>query len=172
MKSKLLVYLMVALFVPPMGASAAWVECPPDKTMATVVNPAGKLIEICVSDEAIDNVGGSGSVVIPDICPCFTLEYVSDVLTNGTFVCNLLEGATVELEKPCTAVACYGEGDFISAARCPDCDDSDPWCWFDLGGGAALVLYYNVCHHELGATVFCTEAEIRACEAMLQIYAD
>jgi len=77
MKGKIIIGSFIALVI---TAIVVWAqpnrECPDGKTAITIVNPAGKVIEICVPDHVAEagNIGGGNDIVIPATCPCFTLE--------------------------------------------------------------------------------------------------
>jgi len=54
----------------------SFAECPDGKNMVTITRQPGKVIEICVPDDAVDQIGDRSNVVVPVVCPCFTPEDV------------------------------------------------------------------------------------------------
>lgn len=83
--------------------------CPTDKTEVTIVNPAGKVITVCVPEAAVPSLGGGGEVVIPASCPCFSQEDI-DIASSldPTLMCRVEPGVN-KIGEPCAYARCVGE---------------------------------------------------------------
>ena len=64
-------------------STASLAECASNKVAVTLVNPAGKIIELCLPDNAISGIeqgaSNTGTQTILGHCPCFTQEEVEAV---------------------------------------------------------------------------------------------
>jgi hypothetical protein len=108
--------IIISLVLLTTGTALA--ECPEGKTEITIVNPARKVIEICVPDEAIPGIenenDNSGSTIIPAICPCFTQEEIEVAFsTDPTFTCYPIEEGTTLGSEPCYSIECFNSDDTI-----------------------------------------------------------
>ena len=114
MKGKIIIGSFIALAI---SAIVVWAqpnrECPDGKIEVTIVNPAGKVIEICVPEHVVDNIGGGNDIVIPATCPCFSQGEVEAAFNTTTIECVRYEGTTTTSGEPCTYVECY-EPDALS----------------------------------------------------------
>jgi hypothetical protein len=76
---KSLTYLYVfglfsLLCLVPFHAQARPVDCDGGLVGVTVVNPNGKVRELCVRPNTVDMIGEKSDRVIKAVCPCFSLE--------------------------------------------------------------------------------------------------
>ena len=78
MRQKILVFSCIILVMSIFIARETFAECREGKTEVTIVNPAGKVITICVPEHVVDNIGGPNDIVIPAACPCFTPESIDE----------------------------------------------------------------------------------------------
>jgi len=107
MKKILLIVASLVL----LPAVIAFADCTNGKTAITIVNPAGKVIEICVPDAAIPGLqtaSDNSGTIIPAICPCFTQEDVEAAFnTDQTLTCDDLgEGLSHPSNLPCLWITC------------------------------------------------------------------
>jgi len=84
-------------------------ECGAGKTDVTIINPAGKIIEICVPDAAIPAIADAnpGGTVIPGRCPCFSPEDVESPNQTEPLSCASSDGIT-DSGLNCTGTRCDG----------------------------------------------------------------
>ena len=110
MKKQILLIGFITFCIPLLLSFSALAECNNGKTEVTIVNPAGKVIEICVPDIALAGIqngnDNSGSTIIPAICPCFTQEEIEvSYSTDSNFTCNPIEEGSSNSE-PCYTIEC------------------------------------------------------------------
>jgi len=78
MKKQILLIGFITFCIPLLLSFSALAECNNGKIGVTIVNPAGKAIEICVPENAVPGIEtgieNSGGSVVAAICPCFTQE--------------------------------------------------------------------------------------------------
>lgn len=125
MKKKTIIYSIVAVVLSMFLASVALAECPGGMSEITIVNPAGKVIEICVPDDVArdGNIGGGEVIVISATCPGYTQEEVAAFLdTHPDATVEQYDGSTTTLVEPCTYVEIYDPDSevIISALEGPD----------------------------------------------------
>jgi len=110
-------------------------ECRPGQVEVTIYNEhSGRIIFICVNENAVEHIGGEGDIVIPATCPCFTYENVeAELESNPNFVCWRVEGVTPTGEN-CTDILCCTDdicsGTFFQAVEGPE-DFKTATCVFD-----------------------------------------
>ncbi len=179
-------FLLISLCAISLAASAASAACPTGKSSVTIVNPAGKVIDICVPDSAIGHIGGPTDVVIAAACPCFSQETVATLLASQpTYQCYTNPGATDRSGGACTVVECYDGPSWLldiytqtgpvrtldtGACRFPE----PPWCPPGISCQAYMPpAENNVCSVDSanGSTQsYITEAEAEACVAILKTF--
>jgi hypothetical protein len=126
--------------------SVSFAECPPGKVLVTIVNPAGKVVEVCVPGDVVDKIGGPKDIVVAAICPCFSQEDVEAALNdNPDIVCQQYDGTAITTTgetESCTYVRC---GSYVESYESPEegkCDFGGPlpafrclpgsnWCSID-----------------------------------------
>jgi len=72
--------------------SSALADCTNGKTEITIVNPAGKVIEICVPDAAIPGLqtaSDNSGTIISAVCPCYTPEDIEMLQLNDCYCANM-----------------------------------------------------------------------------------
>ena len=112
MKTKILLFGTLVLGLLVIIAGSSWAvgrECLAPKKQITIVNPAGRVIEVCVSEAAIPHIGGNGDVVISASCPCFSPDDIQATLNRYTtdIVCSRYDGTTSISGEACTYIECY-----------------------------------------------------------------
>lgn len=138
-------------------------ECPPGKVATTIINPAGKVIEICVPEAAIPNIGGGGDTVIPAVCPCFSQEIVQAAFdADASMTCESEIGTAIE-SGDCTRAACFN-GVFFDAFEGPDVNKAA--CIYS----ELSPTINNQCFSDNISRTDLTEAEADACVAILQTF--
>jgi hypothetical protein len=106
MKRKALLVCGILAFGGIFVASSGEAQCPEGKVEWTVVNPAGKVVVICVP-EHVTGIGGPGDIAIPASCPCFSQEDIEAVLNKYPDVsCTYYEGKTSDTSELCSFVFC------------------------------------------------------------------
>lgn len=97
--------VVVVITIVSVGISPAFaVVCPPGKVPTTIQNPVGKIIELCVPAEAVNNIGGNNDIVIPGRCPCFSQDDLDPIFAAGKFSCIFVPGMS-DLGT-CTLIKC------------------------------------------------------------------
>jgi hypothetical protein len=175
MKKKLLIYSIIVLTLSLLFSSIAMAVCPPGKIEVTIVNPAGKVMTICVPEHVVDNIGGPGDVVIPAICPCFTQEFVEELLNIKPTVCEQREGYTSISQEACTLIKCYdGENRSVFEAE----EGPEDFDRYGLCGEFCSPLpcikehsFNTVCCAK-NACKFISEEEADACVAILSTFVE
>ena len=171
MNRKILVFSFIILVMSIFVASEAFAECRSGFTEVTIVNPAGKVITICVPDNVVGQIGGDGEIVIPATCPCFTQEDVEAAFaTYNDLICELYNGTTSITGEPCTIVDCFSdifylyasEGNEDEACNFSRCDPTDPTCH-----PSTTLVNPNACGYEPLDIYPITEEEADACVAIL-----
>jgi len=100
-------------------ASTAMGECREGKVEWTIVNPAGKVIVICLP-EHVTGIGGPNDIAIPASCPCFSQEDIQLYYNKmPDLACKFFEGTTDGSKDPCSYVYCI-DGIKIYAMEGPD----------------------------------------------------
>jgi hypothetical protein len=169
MKKKLLVYSIMVLTLSLLFTSIAVAVCPPGKVLVTIVNPAGKAIEICVPEQVVDNIGGPGDVIVPAICPCFTQEDVEFLSQEEDIFCRLFKGNTKYTNEDCIYIECVdlGSGNMRFFALEGPQD-------FETSGVCIISGFYfhvnNACYSKVSDEQIINEQEGDACVAILKIF--
>jgi hypothetical protein len=104
-------------------AQIAQAECPPGKTLTEIINPTGKVIEICVSDAAIDKIGGPSDIVAPAACPCWTAESIDEfarVMTRPD--CTIYSASHINLRDSVLPIHAFSTAYCTSSGVCPVAD--------------------------------------------------
>jgi hypothetical protein len=170
----LMVVISVMVFV---GISPAFALCPPGKVPVTIVNPANKVHELCVSPNAIDKIGGKNDMVIRAHCPCYSQDDIEFILPPGEpLICYVAPGVT-KTGTSCTLVQCEDpiflaawEGPITPVPKDGDCTRTYPP---ELRIGI-MIATFNGCAVSDGNTDFTiaplTEAEGDACVAILKTF--
>lgn len=70
LRSRITIFGGIVLAFSMFIGSSASAACPEPKKEVTLINPAGKVIVLCVPEQAIPHIGGRGVKVIPAACPC------------------------------------------------------------------------------------------------------
>lgn len=91
MSIKIITLIMAALILSIFMGTLAFAECREGKSIVTIVTPVGKSIEICVADEAIDQIGGLGDLVIPAVCPCFSPEDIDCLASEVMYASQCID---------------------------------------------------------------------------------
>jgi hypothetical protein len=112
-------------------------ECSAGQTDVTIVNPAGKIIELCIPDAAVPAIeAGNPGAVIPATCPCFSPQDVENADAETPLTCNSFNGLTS------TSLSCSGEicrpdpedEGYIAITiqdSLPSNYSGDEWCYVD-----------------------------------------
>ena len=106
------------------AASKVSAKCSEDKTETTIVSPTGKVITICIPDNAIPFIGEAEDIVIPAVCPCFSQEDIEKIYNQA---CEIVNFSSLPEEQPCL----YG-----------GCTDADNKIFADYNFGVANVSNY------------------------------
>ena len=109
-------------------STAAPAECASNKVAVTLVNPAGKIIELCLPENAINGIeqgaNDTGTVPILGHCPCFTQEEVEAVEGLECQVIGIGEfSAWIECSSSVGEYDVYAcDTDVIACFRVPYCE--------------------------------------------------
>ena len=173
-RQKVTIFSIVGLVVLAFSTSPVLAqECPSGQVRTTIVNPAGKVIEICVPEAAIPNIGGGGDTVIPAVCPCFSQEVVQAAFdSDPVLICLSTSGTTTTTGEACTFATCFdGVPSFFEASEGPLDDKATGSCAYQFPtGGQFVVLFNNFCDSTNTGRILLTEAEADACVAILQTF--
>jgi hypothetical protein len=146
-------------------------RCVGGKVPTTIINPAGKAIEICVAPAAIPSIGGGGDIVIPAICPCFSQEDITSAFVGDpTFVAQSFAGTTSITNEPCTLAIAYNASlsGLFEAAEGPLDDKTSGRCIYPTP--ELRVAPNNYCVSSSIALKALTEAEGDACVGVLKTF--
>ena len=172
MRKRILIFSFILFVVSVFVASEVFAECRQGFTEVTIVNPAGKVVTICVPDNAVGQIGGDGEIVIPATCPCFTQEDVEAAFaTYNDLICELYNGTTSITREPCTIVDCFSDIFYLYALE----GNEDEWCnyWTTCDPTDPLCKVHrtpvnpNGCGYEPLDIYPITEEEADACVAIL-----
>ena len=86
-----------------LATSEVSAKCSEGKTETTIVNPTGKVITICIPDNAISFIGETEDIVIPAVCPCFSQEDIEKVYNQA---CAIVNWSSLAEELPCLFAGC------------------------------------------------------------------
>lgn len=105
---KILFLLMVVMTAMVFGGiSPAFASCPEGKSPVTIVNPAGKAIEICVPSDVAEKIGMGNNIIIPSTCPCFSQASIEAIVAAGNpLTCVTFSGTTISTNSPCSIARC------------------------------------------------------------------
>lgn len=82
-------------------------ECGPGETAVTIINPAGKVIELCVPEAAVSAIEeGNPGAVIPATCPCFSQDEVEADPNRSSLQCESFAGRTGSSLEVCSGIRC------------------------------------------------------------------
>ena len=101
---RLMVMVSVMVFV---GISPAFASCPEGKSPVTILNPAGKVIEICVPSDVAEKIGNGNKIIIPSSCPCYSQASIEAIVAAGNpLTCVTFSGTTRYTNSPCSLARC------------------------------------------------------------------
>jgi hypothetical protein len=126
-----LAFISVSLFI----SSSALAVCKAGKVGVTIINPAGKVKEICVAEAAVSKIGGPGDVVISAVCPCFSQEDVQAMFNSDpSSSCGVVSGVTFGPGEPCTKTWCVGNSPWTRFMSGEGPDNSSLFGWNEHTG--------------------------------------
>jgi hypothetical protein len=167
------IFSVAALVVLVFSVSAALAQqCPSGQVPTTIINLAGKAVEICVGETALPHIGQEGIVVIPGICQCFSQEMVEAALNNDPDLsCRTVSGSTHITDEACTWADCQGplglSGVFFRVSDGPLDEGTSGQCRYPAVG---QVVINNFCHSSTVGPQPLNEAQADACVAILRTF--
>lgn len=147
-------------------------QCPAGKVPITIVNPGGKVIEVCVASAAIPYIGGPSDKVIAAVCPCFSQEQIAAAFANdSTMEAEIASGATITGESCTFGQVLSSTGRYVYGSKGPD-DKTVGRCSYGSSDVASWSpKYNNSCQTSTSVTMGpITAEEADACVAIIQTF--